>query len=333
VLEPGARRCGIGLGVVYLRAEEVASHAQAIINEVERTIVGKTETIRKAVLTLFCNGHLLIEDIPGVGKTTLAKALAKSIGGEFRRVQFTPDLLPADITGSSIFNQKESEFEFKPGPVFGNVVLVDEINRATPKTQSSLLEAMEERQVTTDGVSRHLPNPFFVIATQNNVEMTGTYPLPEAQLDRFFARIALGYPDKANELAILAQQQVSHPLELVQMVVDLETLLDIQVAVRDVFVHDKIREYVLDIVLATRQSNMLVMGSSPRGSLYLMRAAQANAAIDGIDYVRPDDVKAVAAAVLSHRVIARSELKTQGSTADVVIERILEAVPAPVPVA
>ena len=285
-----------------------------------------------AVLTLCCNGHLLIEDIPGVGKTTLAKALAKSVGGEFQRIQFTPDLLPADITGSSIFNQKTAEFEFRAGPIFGNIVLVDEINRATPKTQSSLLEAMEERQVTTDGVTRKLPEPFFVVATQNTVEMTGTYPLPEAQLDRFFARISLGYPDKEYELSILSQQQVSHPLELVKTVVDLPTLIEMQIAVRDVFVHDKVREYILDIVLATRQSNMLVMGSSPRGSLYLMRAAQASAAMEGLDYVRPDDVKAVAAAVLSHRVVPRAELKTQGATTAAVIERILSTVAAPVPV-
>lgn len=315
-----------------MRPTDIASHGQAIITEVERAIVGKTDTVKRAVLTLFCNGHLLIEDIPGVGKTTLAKALARSIGGEFRRIQFTPDLLPTDITGSSIFNQKTSEFEFRPGPVFGNIVLVDEINRATPKTQSSLLEAMEERQVTTDGESRILPEPFFVIATQNTVEMTGTYPLPEAQLDRFFAKISLGYPDKAYELAILSQQQVAHPLELVQQVVDLDTLMDIQVAVRDIFVHDKVREYILDIVLATRQSNMLVMGSSPRGSIYLMRAAQANAALAGVEFVRPDDVKEIAVSVLSHRVIPRAELKTQGSTTATVIDRILSTVPAPVPV-
>jgi MoxR-like ATPase len=315
-----------------LRASEVQTHAQSIISEVERAIVGKNETVKMAVLTLCCNGHLLIEDIPGVGKTTLAKALAKSLGGAFQRIQFTPDLLPADITGSSIFNQKTAEFEFRAGPIFGNIVLVDEINRATPKTQSSLLEAMEERQVTTDGVTRPLPEPFFVVATQNTVEMTGTYPLPEAQLDRFFARISLGYPDKEYELSILSQQQVSHPLELVKEVVDLETLLDMQVAVRDVFVHDKVREYILDIVLATRSSNMLVMGSSPRGSLYLMRAAQASAAMDGLDYVRPDDVKAVAAAVLTHRVVPRAELKTQGATTAAVIERILNTVSAPVPV-
>lgn len=303
-----------------------------MIDEVERVIVGKRSTVEKAVLSLICNGHLLIEDIPGVGKTTLAKALAISMGGEFRRLQFTPDLLPADITGSSIFNQKTSEFEFRPGPIFGNVVLVDEINRATPKTQSSLLEAMEERQVTSDGVSRDLPLPFFVIATQNTIEMTGTYPLPEAQLDRFFSRISLGYPSKDDEMAILSAQQVSHPLELVKTVVNLDDMLEVQAAVRDIFVHDSIREYLIEIVRATRENNLLIMGASPRGALHLMRASQAMAAMKGSEFVRPDDVKAIASAILAHRVLPRAELRARGTTTDQVIERILSEVPAPVPV-
>ena len=303
-----------------------------MIDEVERVIVGKRSTVEKAVLTLICNGHLLIEDIPGVGKTTLAKALAISMGGEFRRMQFTPDLLPADITGSSIFNQKTSEFEFRPGPVFGNVVLVDEINRATPKTQSSLLEAMEERQVTTDGISRDLPVPFFVIATQNTIEMTGTYPLPEAQLDRFFARISLGYPSKDDEMHILSAQQVSHPLELVKTVINLDDMLEVQAAVRDMFVHDSIREYLIEIIRATRENNLLIMGASPRGALHLMRASQAMAAMRGAEFVRPDDVKAVAPAILGHRVLPRAELRARGTTTEQVIERILTEVPAPVPV-
>jgi len=288
--------------------------------------------VRKAVITLLCNGHLLIEDIPGVGKTTLAKSLAKSIGGEFRRIQFTPDLLPSDITGSSIFNQKEAEFEFRQGPIFGNVVLADEINRATPKTQSALLEAMEEGQTTTDGETRKLPSPFFVIATQNSVDMTGTYPLPEAQLDRFFGRISLGYPDRDSETAILGRQQVAHPLELVKNVISLCDMLEMQAAVRDVFVHDTIKGYVVDVIRATRESNQFLIGASPRGSLYLMRAAQANAAVNGFDFVRPDDVKAMASCVLAHRVMARAELRTKGQTTEQIIDRILEAVPAPVPV-
>ncbi|AIE83847.1 AAA family ATPase [Fimbriimonas ginsengisoli] len=312
---------------------EIASHAQAIIDEVERVIVGKRGTVRKAVLTLMCDGHVLLEDIPGVGKTTLAKALAKSIGGDFRRIQFTPDLLPSDVTGSSIFNQRESEFEFRPGPVFGNVVLVDEINRATPKTQSALLEAMEEKQVTTDGETRPLPRPFFVIATQNAIEMTGTYPLPEAQLDRFFSRLSLGYPERDEEAAILGQQQVAHPLELVTEVVSMATLQEIQTAVRDVFVHDTIRHYIVDVVRATRESNQFLMGASPRGSLHLMRAAQANAALSGHDFVRPDDVKEMASAVLGHRVLPRSELRAKGLTTEEVIQQLLDRVSAPVPVA
>ena len=311
---------------------KIATNAEAIVAEIEQVIVGKTDTVKKAAITLLCNGHILLEDIPGVGKTTLAKALAKAIGGEFRRVQFTPDLLPSDITGSSIFNQKAGEFEFRAGPIFGNVILVDEINRATPKTQSALLEAMEERQVTTDGETRMLPRPFFVIATQNAIDMTGTYPLPEAQLDRFFARLSLGYPDRASEAKILGEQQVGHPLDLVQSVANPETLLEMQAAVRDVFVHDSIRNYIVDLVRATRESSLLLMGSSPRGSLHMMRAAQAHAAFNGHEFVRPDDVKAMASAVLSHRVIARAELRAKGETTGGVIERILEAVAAPVPV-
>ncbi len=311
---------------------EIASNAQSIIDEVEQVIVGKRATVRKAVITLLCNGHLLIEDIPGVGKTTLAKSLAKSIGGEFKRIQFTPDLLPSDITGSTIFNQKQSEFEFRPGPIFGNVVLADEINRATPKTQSALLEAMEEGQTTTDGETRQLPIPFFVIATQNSVDMTGTYPLPEAQLDRFFGRISLGYPDRSSETAILAQQQVAHPIELVNSVVPLSVLTEMQAAVRDVFVHESLKEYIVDVIRATRESNQFLIGASPRGSLYLMRAAQANAAINGHDFVRPDDVKAMASCVLAHRVMPRAELRAKGQTTEEVIDRILESVQTPLPV-
>lgn len=310
----------------------IASNAQAIISEVERVIVGKPETVTKAVITLLCKGHLLIEDIPGVGKTTLAKSLARSIGGEFRRIQFTPDLLPSDITGSSIFNQRDSEFEFRPGPIFGNVILADEINRATPKTQSALLEAMEETQITTDGQTRKLPLPFFVIATQNAVEMTGTYPLPEAQMDRFFARISLGYPDRESETDILRGQQVAHPLETIRNVIALEDLLEMQREVKDVFVHETIRGYIVDVVRATRESNQFLVGASPRGSLHLMRASQAAAAINGFDFVRPDDVKSMAGAILAHRVIPRAELRVKGQTPEDVIDHTLDTVPTPVPV-
>lgn len=315
-----------------MSVEGIASQARSIIDEVELVIIGKRQTVTKAVITLLCNGHLLIEDIPGVGKTTLAKALSKTIGGEFRRIQFTPDLLPSDITGSSIFNQKESQFEFRPGPIFGNVVLADEINRATPKTQSALLEAMEEGQVTIEGETRPLPWPFFVIATQNAVEMTGTYPLPEAQLDRFFARISLGYPEKDEEAAILAQQQVAHPIELVKQIISMEDLRQTQTAIRDIFVHESIRGYIVDVVRATRESNQFLMGSSPRGSLHLMRAAQAHAAVEGNAFVRPDDVKAMAGAVLGHRAIPRAEMRARGHTAEQIIDGLLQSVPTPLPI-
>jgi MoxR-like ATPase len=315
-----------------LTISDIAERSHHIIDEVERVIVGKRETVTKAVVTMLSNGHLLIEDIPGVGKTTLAKALARSIGGDYRRIQFTPDLLPSDITGSSIFNQKTAQFEFRPGPVFGNVVLADEINRATPKTQSALLEAMEEGQVTIEGETHQLPRPFFVIATQNAVEMTGTYPLPEAQLDRFFGRLSLGYPDRDEEAAILSNQQSRHPLDALKQVVELGILLEMQSAVREVFVHETIRGYIVDVVRATRESNQFLMGSSPRGSLHLMRAAQAHAALNGNEFVRPDDVKAMAATVLGHRVIGRAELRSRGHTTDQVIEGILGTVPAPLPV-
>ncbi len=315
-----------------MKAQQIRDFSDLIVNEVERVIVGKNETVKTAVLTLLCNGHVLLEDIPGVGKTTLAKSLAKAIGGDFRRVQFTPDLLPADVTGSSIFNQKHAEFEFRAGPIFANVVLVDEINRATPKTQSALLEAMEERQVTTDGETRPLPQPFFVIATQNAVEMTGTYPLPEAQLDRFFTRLSLGYPSRDSEAAILKEQQVAHPLELVSTVTDLPQLREVQAAIRDIFVHDTIRNYVVDVVRATRESNQLLMGASPRGSLHLMRASQAAAAMNGMDFVRPDDVKQVAPYVLAHRVLPRAEIRARGISTEDVIRQLLEQVAAPVAV-
>jgi MoxR-like ATPase len=312
-----------------LSIANLQDRAQAIVTEVERSIVGKTETVRRAVLCLLCNGHLLLEDIPGVGKTTLAKALAHSIGGDFRRIQFTPDLLPADVTGTSIFNQRDSDFEFRPGPVFGNVILADEINRATPKTQSALLEAMEERQVTTDGQTRTLPDPFFVIATQNAIEMTGTYPLPEAQLDRFFARLSLGYPDRASEAAVLTSHQLDDPILHAHAVTSPEELREMQDEIRRVFVHDVVKEYIVDVVRSTRESNQLLMGASPRGSLHLMRAAQAHAAMAGEEFVRPDDVKALASAVLAHRVIPRAELRAKGQTTESLIERLVETVPVP----
>ncbi len=302
-------------------------------DQIGRAIVGKQETIEETVLGLLCGGHILIEDVPGVGKTTLAKAVARTIGGDFRRIQFTPDLLPSDITGSSIYNQNTQDFEFRPGPLFANVVLVDEVNRATPKTQAALLEAMEEHQVSSDGVTHKLPSPFFVLATQNNIEMTGTYPLPEAQLDRFFARVSLGYPSRESEGDILRQQQTAHPVETLEQVATLEELQVAQQACKEVFVHDSVRDYIVDIVRATRETSQLVLGASPRGSLYLMQAAQAKAATQGEKYVRPDDVRSVATLVLGHRVIVRGEIRARGMGGDDIIRNLLDTVPAPVPVA
>jgi MoxR-like ATPase len=313
--------------------QRIGEFALQVVQEIERAVVGKREAVEMSVICLLCEGHLLIEDVPGVGKTTLARAMAKSIGGEFRRVQFTPDLLPADVTGSSIYNQKESEFEFRAGPIFSNVVLADEINRATPKTQSALLEAMEEGTVSTDGETRTLPRPFFVVATQNSVEMTGTYPLPEAQLDRFFARISLGYPDRDAERAVLSAQQLSHPIETLKPVASIEELQKVQSAIRETFVHDAIKDYIVDIVRATRNSNQLILGASPRATLHFMRAAQAKAAIAGADAVRPDDVKDVAPYVLGHRVMPRAELRAKGLDSTEIVRQVLNTVAAPLPIA
>jgi MoxR-like ATPase len=297
----------------------IAQVSNRIVQEVEKAIVGKADVVRQAVLVLLCSGHILLEDIPGVGKTTLAKALAKAIGGDFRRVQFTPDMLPSDVTGSSIYRQNTGEFEFRPGPVFANIVLVDEINRATPKTQSALLEAMEEQQVTTDGETRHLKRPFLVLATQNNLEMTGTFPLPEAQLDRFFARLTLGYPDREAEVNILADHQVSRPLDSVEQVCSPEDLIEAQNIVRRVHIDDSVRRY------------LVMVGGSPRGSLMLGLAAQAHAALEGNNFVRPENVKAVAGIVLGHRIIARGEVSARGMHNEQIIEQILQSVAVPVP--
>jgi MoxR-like ATPase len=309
---------------------ETAERIRQVVDHVETVIVGKRETVELAVVALLCNGHLLIEDIPGVGKTTLAKTLALSLGCSFKRIQFTPDLLPADITGTSIFNQKNQDFEFRQGPVFANIVLADEINRATPKTQAALLECMEEVQVTSDGVTHILPRPFFVIATQNNIEHAGTYQLPEAQLDRFLMRVGIGYPTQEDERRILDSQMYAHPLASVRPILSADELLALQAAVRSVFVHTSVQGYIVEITTATRSHNQIEVGASPRGSLSLLHAAQAHAATQGRSFVLPDDVKQLAPYVLSHRVVLSPEARARGMEDTAIITDILNRIPVPV---
>jgi MoxR-like ATPase len=301
-----------------------------VIAEVETVIVGKRHVVERSLAALLASGHLLIEDVPGTGKTMLARSLSRSIDGTFRRIQFTPDLLPADITGTSIYNQKTSEFEFHPGPVFANIVLADEINRATPKTQSSLLEAMEEFQVTLDGVTRPLPRPFFVIATQNSVEYQGTFPLPESQLDRFVMRLSMGYPSPEDEAAILGRQSHGHPIEKVRPVITTAEVEELRAMVREIRVSGPTREYVVDLVNATRETSQLALGASPRGSLDLLHASQALAAMRGRDHVLPDDVKELAEPVLAHRVILHPEARLRRLDGTQVIRDILRQVPIPI---
>ncbi len=307
----------------------VQSVAEAICNNVERVIIGKRGAVELAVVGLLCQGHLLIEDVPGVGKTMLARSLARSIGCVFRRIQFTPDMLPSDVTGVSIFNQQTRTFEFREGPVFAQIVLSDEINRATPKTQAALLEAMEERQVTVDGVTRRLTRPFLVLATQNPIEYEGTFPLPEAQLDRFMLRIHLGYPAVADEIAMLDAQQFQHPVDKIEQVVDTPELLEAQEAIKSTHVDDKIKTYIVDLMTQTRKHPDVSLGASPRGSLVLYRTAQARAAMSGRDYVTPDDVKALAPVCLAHRMIVSPSARIKDVTAESILTDILNSVPVP----
>ena len=309
---------------------EVAARIREVVEQVETVIVGKRDTVEAAVVAMLANGHLLIEDIPGVGKTTLAKALALTLGAEFKRIQFTPDLLPSDITGTSIYNQKTLEFEFRPGPIFANVVLADEINRATPKTQAALLESMEERQVTADGVTHILPRPFFVIATQNNIEHAGTYLLPEAQLDRFLMRVRIGYPAQDDEIRILGAQMKTHPIAAVRPILTTADLIELQDAVRGVFVHESVQRYIVEIVTATRSHTQIEVGASPRGSLALLHASQGYAAAQGRAFVLPDDIKKLAPSVLAHRVVLTPESRARGIEDTAAIADILNRVPIPV---
>jgi MoxR-like ATPase len=278
---------------------------------------------------LLCQGHLLIEDVPGVGKTMLARSMARSIGCVFRRIQFTPDMLPSDVTGVSIFNQQTRQFEFREGPIFSQVVLADEINRATPKTQAALLEAMGERQVTVDGITRSLSRPFLVLATQNPIEYEGTFPLPEAQLDRFMVRIHLGYPSAHNEVAMLDSQQFKHPVDDLEQVADPQSLIEAQEAIKSVHVDDKIKSYIVELMTQTRKHPEVSLGASPRGSLVLYRTAQARAAVSGRDFVTPDDVKALAPACLAHRMIVSPSARIKDVTAPNVLTEILSSVPVP----
>jgi MoxR-like ATPase len=307
--------------------KNVQNPAERVTANVERVIVGKHTEVRMALVALLCEGHILIEDVPGVGKTMLAKAISKSIGCSFRRIQFTPDLLPSDVTGLSIFNQKEHEFEFRPGPIMAQVVLADEINRATPKTQSALLECMEERQATIDGVTHPMPSPFLVIATQNPIEYEGTFALPEAQLDRFMLRLRLGYPKPMEEIVILDEQKRLHPIEDIRQVLDLEELRQMQSAVKEVYVDQNVADYIVRLVTATREHPDVYLGASPRGSINLYRAGQAFAALDGRDYVIPDDVKTLAVAVLAHRLIVKSQASLREVDPDSIVRELLSQVP------
>jgi MoxR-like ATPase len=308
---------------------QIQTFAEKVISNIEKVIVGKRNSVELAVISLLCQGHLLIEDVPGVGKTVLARSLARSLGCSFSRIQFTPDMLPSDVTGVSIYNQVSKQFEFRPGPVVSQIVLSDEINRATPKTQAALLEAMEERQITVDGVTHPLPRPFMVLATQNPIEYEGTFPLPEAQLDRFLVRLHLGYPELDDEINILERQQYRHPItELEQSVTEQELLLA-QEAVKGIYVATGVKRYIVDLVRQTRQHQEVYLGASPRGSLALYRTGQARAAVQGRDFVLPDDIKALTKPALSHRVILGPAARLRDLSADQIIDEILGRVPVP----
>jgi MoxR-like ATPase len=308
------------------KAQEIA---EKVIANVEKVIVGKHDEVQLTLLALLRQGHLLIEDVPGVGKTMLAKSIARSVGCTFRRIQFTPDMLPSDVTGVSVFNQKTREFEFRPGPVMAQIVLTDEINRATPKTQSALLECMEERQVTVDGTTYPMVLPFLVLATQNPIEYEGTFPLPEAQLDRFMMRIGLGYPSAEDEITMMDSQQYVHPVEEIGQVVGVEELLEAQETVRDIYVDDLVKEYIVAVVGETRKHPDVYLGASPRGSLALYKTSQARAALLGRDYVIPDDIKALAQVTLSHRLIISPSARIKNVDPKAVVGEIIGSVPVP----
>jgi MoxR-like ATPase len=306
---------------------KIQEFTRQITENVEKVIIGKSEAIELLMVALLCEGHILIEDVPGVGKTMLARSVAISLGGQFKRVQCTPDLLPNDVTGVSVFNQQNTQFEFRPGPIFVNILLADEINRATPRTQSALLEAMQEQQVTVDGITHNLPRPFLVMATQNPVEYEGTFPLPEAQLDRFLIRLEIGYPLFSDEKALLTHLQREHPINNIKNVVDKDKLLEFQKEVWEVHVDDTLQEYIIRLISATRNHTDLALGASPRASLALFKASQALAALRGRDHVIPDDIKYLVPVTLPHRLIVTSEAELRGRNASVVINDLLTKTP------
>jgi MoxR-like ATPase len=319
-----------GASEIGSEISRIKQAADRLLNNVNKVIVGSRETTELVLVALLCEGHVLIEDVPGIGKTMLAKAVAKSVDCSFKRIQSTPDLLPSDVTGIHYFNQKTSEFEFRPGPVMANIVLVDEINRATPRTQSCLLECMQEQQVTIDLETIPLPRPFLVIATQNPVELEGTFPLPEAQLDRFLLRVRLGYPTKEDEGAILSRFQQSNPLDSLTRVIETAELLELQKSCRRVHVDNSVRDYVIAITRATRCHEGIRLGASPRASLGLHLASQALAAIRGRNYVIPDDVKYLAVPALAHRLISKTEARLKGHSMDTIVNEVVSTVAVPV---
>jgi MoxR-like ATPase len=312
-----------------LTVSDVQAFTDKVLDNLRMVIVGKDQALETVVVGLLCQGHILIEDVPGVGKTVLARSLARSLGVAFSRIQFTPDMLPSDVTGVSIFNQQTREFEFREGPIVAQIVLADEINRATPKTQSALLEAMEERQITVDGITHPLPNPFLVMGTQNPIEYEGTFPLPEAQLDRFLLRVHLGYPALEDEVKILSDQQYAHPINSISSVVTQEELQRMQDAVRRVYVSPAVKRYIVEMTRATRENQDIYLGASPRGSLGLFRAGQARAALVGRDYVLPDDIKILAESVLAHRIVTNPAARLKNLTAGQIVKEILVNLPVP----